>query len=990
MDNLETMIKLFFKHVSAQSIICEKICFSSISEDDFIQLAEAYIKNYSHSELRHMYYCYKDMLDKELSLNARDGLNIFGLLFYYSPRLLTIENNEIVCRFNELLHWRMLSFEVSEDIIIASYAAVHRIRLSRVLPWIQWKNVISHNNLPLKKFLREGISENHFHLWGSAPIFDLSWISIMNHIDNSSMLNVLKSYDSNRRYSHVRYGEAYTERPLYIQAIQAALIRLYLFSKMEGIRIHFGSYKLSYRNLVGFMRVDKAFARFNHLVILAEPVRTAIHNEPDRSDYITVGRVISLAVEGSSHRDLIPLCDTILQLFYGMRLLKTDIDNFMPDQMSVPEFIDFLWRCCGKIYLAALECFLDGDYFCQLWNQMTEQNIKEALMEPDDILIGYKSRIASLTASLACGDYPDYMLSLRRDRGSCDEDEIFEGEHIFLYRCLSELYDQKNRYDYHKNLFYAYLILRENIRSELVQSNMENIGFENFQIYERRKAELINDHLFQTQAAKLAVSDHFFSGNIRSFEIRITPGLTAREDFEYIKKLDELIGDAPPGSCYYYVYHFIKRKDDMENDSLIETCRHSRLRKRYIQNAGAIMEFRENYNVYARRLAGIDAASEEKECRPEVFGEVFRCLKNHIAVYESFHKTEIVPQLHATYHVGEDFYDIADGLRAIDEAIHFLNLDCGDRLGHALALGVNVEEWYVSKNYRILISKQDYLDNLAWLHHCILRFQIRDSETLRNDLIRQFNALFQEVYGQYIQRSEVEYILQKKNPLGSILPGSPEQAGYSFDIYTYYMSWRLRGDDPDAYRYGYLNESDEEDRMRPFRLNRRYKTAEESRCSFEAVYLYYCYHYNRAIKEEGAKIKEVTIDRFYIEGVQRVQKAMQHDIARLGLSIETNPSSNYLIGNFKRFDKHPILQFYNRGLTVDPGELLHNPQLSVSINTDDMGVFSTSLENEYAIMAISLLKVKNPDGTFRYSPAQVYNWLNEIRMMGNDQAFFKP
>lgn len=53
-----------------------------------------------------------------------------------------------------------------------------------------------------------------------------------------------------------------------------------------------------------------------------------------------------------------------------------------------------------------------------------------------------------------------------------------------------------------------------------------------------------------------------------------------------------------------------------------------------------------------------------------------------------------VPPLRETYHVGEVFTDIVDGLRAVDEAVHFLNLDCGDRLGHATVLGMDVEKWY--------------------------------------------------------------------------------------------------------------------------------------------------------------------------------------------------------------------------------------------------------------------------------------------------------
>lgn len=71
------------------------------------------------------------------------------------------------------------------------------------------------------------------------------------------------------------------------------------------------------------------------------------------------------------------------------------------------------------------------------------------------------------------------------------------------------------------------------------------------------------------------------------------------------------------------------------------------------------------------RILGIDAASNEVGCRAEVFGSVFRYLKNHIKVVDDGLTRKKLPQLGATYHVGEEFLDIADGLRAIDEAIHF-------------------------------------------------------------------------------------------------------------------------------------------------------------------------------------------------------------------------------------------------------------------------------------------------------------------------------
>ena len=105
-----------------------------------------------------------------------------------------------------------------------------------------------------------------------------------------------------------------------------------------------------------------------------------------------------------------------------------------------------------------------------------------------------------------------------------------------------------------------------------------------------------------------------------------------------------------------------------------------------------------------------------------------------------------IPQLRVTYHVGEDFLDVADGLRAIDEAINFLDMDCGDRLGHALALGIDVEEWYKSKNNYILLPQQDYLDNLVWIYNRLIQFNIQGMDALKDEIQKKYERYFYEMY----------------------------------------------------------------------------------------------------------------------------------------------------------------------------------------------------------------------------------------------------
>lgn len=66
---------------------------------------------------------------------------------------------------------------------------------------------------------------------------------------------------------------------------------------------------------------------------------------------------------------------------------------------------------------------------------------------------------------------------------------------------------------------------------------------------------------------------------------------------------------------------------------------------------------------------------------------------------------------------------------------------------------------------------------------------------------------------------------------------------------------------------------------------------------------------------------------------------------------------------------------------------LKDHHICVSINTDDAGVFCTTLEREYSLIALALEKVK--DEHFSNSPRVIKDWLNNIRKMSREQVFFK-
>jgi hypothetical protein len=189
-------------------------------------------------------------------------------------------------------------------------------------------------------------------------------------------------------------------------------------------------------------------------------------------------------------------------------------------------------------------------------------------------------------------------------------------------------------------------------------------------------------------------------------------------------------------------------------------------------------------------IVGIDAASLELAAPPEVFAPAFRFLREYpiemrrrYTTKETFGKYEEISslvknrRLGMTYHVGEDFRHILSGLRAIHEVIEFLKPHPGDRLGHAIALGLSPEVWAAQAGYQAVIHMQEWLDNLVWVHHLLGPGHNLIGELAVEDLIQRYSRK----------------IYQKSNSPKK--PGK-EETGLDLTPPTLYDSWRLRQLDP--------------------------------------------------------------------------------------------------------------------------------------------------------------------------------------------------
>ena len=563
-------------------------------------------------------------------------------------------------------------------------------------------------------------------------------------------------------------------------------------------------------------------------------------------------------------------------------------------------------------------------------------------------------------------DALDYAL----DKGIANENVgeclLLAGERKFLYDCYKWV--ESNQFsEWQKDLFFTYLLIRTDFRGELIQINRK-VGFSNFSNYEVRKEFFIEGvREYEDQLIRLALNEPLKKENVISLEARICPKDKTSKLYETLKRYEHIVKDGGYKKEYeklLYVLHFPKKSD---KDFVLGIPRNDNVRRESVRKAQktvALLEKRTDLNEHIR---GIDACANEMFCRPEVFGQVFRYLSDTRVLSrkkeeETMVLNEKTTNLHITYHAGEDFFDITDGLRAIDETILFCGLKRGSRLGHALALGIEPEEYYRFKGYKLLLEKQVLLDDIVWIYCRAKEMGCQIDSELESILKEIYYDLYEELYHDNTD--------DHSHP----------------SMYEYYQSWKLRGDNPELYKLG--NEEFERklvitELQRFDRYQFNDKVRNEIRKNRTCRKLYYLYHFNENVRRKGKEIIEFKINHKYINLVRWLQDKMIHELVELGISIETNPSSNYLIGTIQKYEEHPIIRFNSRKLR----DTLPNMSLHVSINTDDQGVFDTLLENEYALMALALKKAKDKDGHSLFDLESIYEWIDYVRRMGIEQIF---
>lgn len=501
---------------------------------------------------------------------------------------------------------------------------------------------------------------------------------------------------------------------------------------------------------------------------------------------------------------------------------------------------------------------------------------------------------------------------------------VLHGERSLLYRYFKYYFSGNECARRFAPQIYLYLLIKNKIRRELTHTN-SLIGFGNFKTYQDLKFMFVNllskkdknlKILYNDVALTYAIQSAILSTRPNFFEARVMPSeIEKLKHFNYRKSIFGA-GDAfdiGKTSFLSLVAHYAKSASAPDKPE--GEIRHKKLRDNLNTNTDRLIDSFRNNTEDAIPFVGVDAAGNELSAPPEIFAPFYKKLRdNGISNF--------------TFHVGEDFYDLLHGLRSIDEAITLLGLTTNNRLGHALALGVNAKLYYQDRHNYGILPKQVMLDNIVWLKYKALKWNF----TLQPETLLFIEKNFEEL------SEELGY----------------EVNGSLSSTYHYWESMALRGDN--------ISSPSKEDNMA---IKRQ---------------LLEIYLFSRKTYLEGAKTKIFVFPNSIWKDVCNVQEHLLRKIEQSGIIIETNPSSNYKIGPFTKYSDLPIFKMHVPGY----GKGHHLP---VTVNTDDKGVFATSLENEYSLLAISLRKQRDEDGIRLWSDKEIEDYIKQLVEYGNISRF---
>ncbi len=356
-------------------------------------------------------------------------------------------------------------------------------------------------------------------------------------------------------------------------------------------------------------------------------------------------------------------------------------------------------------------------------------------------------------------------------------------------------------------------------------------------------------------------------------------------------------------------------------------------------------------------VVGLDAASQELDADPWVYAPVYRAARNRSnTVPVQLETMELMQGIGLTYHVGEDYRHLLSGLRHIDEVLTYLGYKPGDRIGHGLALQVDVAEW-LHNNETVPLPMLEHLENQLWLW-ALCGEAPEQLGGYRYDLEAKIMELAAGIYQN--TRGLSPHVLWEgyRRKFAPLTPQKCEQ------IRRLYLQDMPEGE---FCRCRHYTRSP----LQSFCIG-----ADSQDPSWDADKLCmtnYCPIYTR----HARKPVFVSSTPEQLAMLQAVQRYMREKVQNAGIFVETNPTSNISIGDIRSVSEYPIT-----ALNGIPPAAVRQNSILLSINSDDPLVFNTNVENELALVYHTLAHQG-------YEREKILQWMDKVRQYGMDSSFIR-
>jgi hypothetical protein len=401
----------------------------------------------------------------------------------------------------------------------------------------------------------------------------------------------------------------------------------------------------------------------------------------------------------------------------------------------------------------------------------------------------------------------------------------------------------------------------------------------------------------------------------------------------------------------------------------------------------------------ARWFRGLDVAGDENALKIEWFAPVLRWLRSGFKSRPDGERAST--GFHLSIHAGEDYAHPASGMRHIDETVHFCEMREGDRLGHALALGVVPKQW-AARQGEMMLPLDEHLDNLVWLwHHASVLSGVLP-------LAQQVLPLFERRIACFWRRSSwwqvPDLMADKATSVSSVADFEKATLRHATPD-DLYQAWWLRRNC--HYRLGMVGDG--------------WQVTSQERCALPdhqelskqhtlASQLYQARHDWLASLTEaplvivrmgdeaaahggfhpklGRKADENILEDLdtpaELDFMHALQDWLLTEYDKLGLIIEANPTSNVYIARLKSHAEHPIFRWYppdestlEQGAAANLYGLRRGP-VRVLVNTDDPGIMPTTLRTEFLLLREAAFELK-------IGRTVTERWLETLRQYGIEQ-----